>query len=282
MLHPVDEMATLVRGMAFLLEHFPAEAYSFTGPTGRARSVSSFDVETPRPSCGQKYPFLVVNVGSGVSFLLVESRTSWRRVSGTSVGGGTFYGLCHMLTGLTSFDEMLQQAEHGENAAVDLLVGDIYGGDYSAVGLKSSTIASSFGGVMHKVRAGLAAASGATASPEVLQSVSPPGMATAATSGADVQLPVTVAPADACRALLIMLSNNIGQLAYLCATQHNCDSVVFAGSFLRHQNTLALRRLAFAIDFWSGGHMHALFLRHEGYFGALGALLLSLSESSAD
>jgi len=259
-------MATLVRGMAFLLEHYPAEAYSFTGPVGRARSVSSFDLETPRPTCGQQYPYLVVNVGSGVSFLLVESRTSWRRVSGTSVGGGTFYGLCHMLTGLTSFDEMLQQAEHGENSAVDLLVGDIYGGDYSAVGLKSSTIASSFGGVMHKVRSGLAALAQPTPAAD--------------TPGAGPALPVTVPPADVCRALLIMLSNNIGQLAYLCATQYGCSSVVFAGSFLRHQNTLALRRLAFAIDFWSSGHMHALFLRHEGYFGALGALLLALSRKA--
>ena len=92
-----------------------------------------------------EYPYLLVNIGSGVGYILVTSETTWVRVSGTSLGGGTFYGLCHMLTGLTSFDEMLLAAERGENSRVDLTVGDIYGGDYSRFGLKASTIASSFG-----------------------------------------------------------------------------------------------------------------------------------------
>ncbi|EJK69650.1 hypothetical protein THAOC_09068, partial [Thalassiosira oceanica] len=35
------------------------------------------------------------------------------------------------------------------------------------------------------------------------------------------------------------------------------------------------QRLAYSIDFWSGGKMEALFLEHEGYFGALGAFLLN-------
>ena len=42
---------------------------------------------------------------------------------------------------------MLLLSEKGDNAAVDMLVGDIYGSDYSKIGLKSSTIASSFGKV---------------------------------------------------------------------------------------------------------------------------------------
>jgi type II pantothenate kinase len=33
----------------------------------------------------------------------------------------------------------------GDNSSVDMLVGDIYGAGYEKVGLKSSTIASSFG-----------------------------------------------------------------------------------------------------------------------------------------
>ena len=43
--------------------------------------------------------------------------------------------------------EMLLLSEKGDNAPVDMLVGDIYGSDYSKIGLKSSTIASSFGKV---------------------------------------------------------------------------------------------------------------------------------------
>ena len=45
---------------------------------------------------------------------------------------------------------MLLLSESGDNAAVDMLVGDIYGSDYSKIGLKSSTIASTFGKVFRK------------------------------------------------------------------------------------------------------------------------------------
>ena len=36
----------------------------------------------------------------------------------------------------------------GDNGNVDMLVGDIYGGDYNKIGLKATTIASSFGKVI--------------------------------------------------------------------------------------------------------------------------------------
>ena len=45
---------------------------------------------------------------------------------------------------------MLALSEEGDNASVDMLVGDIYGSDYSKIGLKSSTIASTFGKVFRQ------------------------------------------------------------------------------------------------------------------------------------
>jgi type II pantothenate kinase len=45
---------------------------------------------------------------------------------------------------------MLALSESGDNTSVDMLVGDIYGSDYSKIGLKSSTIASTFGKVFRK------------------------------------------------------------------------------------------------------------------------------------
>ena len=37
------------------------------------------------------YPYLLVNIGSGVSICKVNSPDSFERVSGTSLGGGTFW-----------------------------------------------------------------------------------------------------------------------------------------------------------------------------------------------
>ena len=78
---------------------------------------------------------------------------------------------------------------------------------------------------------------------------------------------------DLARALLLMVTNNIGQVAYLNAKLYNTKRIFFVGNFLR-QNTLSQKRLAYAINYWSQGKMEALFLEHEGYFGALGAFLL--------
>lgn len=96
-----------MNGLVYLLQNVPDEAYTYHG----------HDFVT-RPSTGSEYPYLVVNVGSGVSILVVESPTKWSRVSGSSIGGGTFYGLCHMLTGEVSFDRMLELAEEGDTTQV--------------------------------------------------------------------------------------------------------------------------------------------------------------------
>jgi type II pantothenate kinase len=82
----------------------------------------------------------------------VSGPRAYQRVGGTSLGGGTLWGLLSLLTGSRTFDEMLGMAERGDNAKVDMLVGDIYGQDYGKIGLKSSTIASSFGKVFKMKR----------------------------------------------------------------------------------------------------------------------------------
>ena len=48
----------------------------------------------------------------------VSSATQAERVSGSALGGGTFAGLCRLLTGVKSFDEMLRLAAQGDNKKV--------------------------------------------------------------------------------------------------------------------------------------------------------------------
>jgi type II pantothenate kinase len=67
-------------------------------------------------------------------------------------------------------------------------------------------------------------------------------------------------------------SNNIGQIAYLQSEKHNLERIYFGGSFIRgHRQTM--NTLSYAIKFWSKGEKQAYFLRHEGYLGAVGAVL---------
>lgn len=123
----------------------------------------------------------------------------------------------------------------------DRMVGDIYGKDSNALdklGLTADIVASSFGKLVAK------------------------------------QDPAAgLKQEDLARALLLMVTNNIGQVAYLNAQLHGTKSIYFVGNFLRH-NSISQQRLSYAINYWSRGKMEALFLEHEGYFGALGAFLL--------
>uniref|UniRef100_A0A3B3ZSJ1 pantothenate kinase n=1 Tax=Periophthalmus magnuspinnatus TaxID=409849 RepID=A0A3B3ZSJ1_9GOBI len=235
-LHKLDELDCLIRGVLYIDSVMPRECYYFENPTDPERCVEKpYPLENP-------YPLLLVNIGSGVSFLAVYSKNNYKRVTGTSLGGGTFLGLCCLLTGCSTFEEALEMASEGESTRVDKLVRDIYGGDYERFGLPGFAVASSFGNMMSK---------------EKRESVS---------------------KEDLARATLVTITNNIGSITRMCALNENIERVVFVGNFLR-VNTLSMKLLAYAMDYWSKGQLKALFLRHEGYFGAVGALLELLHPS---
>ncbi|CAL5385385.1 unnamed protein product [Camellia sinensis] len=170
------------------------------------------------------FPYLLVKIESGVIMIKVDGDGKFQRVSGTNVGGGTYWGLGKLLTKCKSFDELLELSQQGDNRTIDMLVGDIYGGmDYSKgevclkfvpvillrateypfilqshIGLSASTIASSFGKAISENK--------------------------------DLQ---EYRPEDISLSLQRMISYNIGQ--------------------------------------GSKGNEQAMFLRHEGFLGALGA-----------
>ncbi|EKX50454.1 hypothetical protein GUITHDRAFT_135131 [Guillardia theta CCMP2712] len=82
------------------------------------------------------FPYLLVNIGSGVSIIRVDQRSFFPVVvhprlnacpSGSCLGGGSFFGLCKLLTGKYKFDEIVEMSRRGNINNVDLLVSDIYG-----------------------------------------------------------------------------------------------------------------------------------------------------------
>merc|ERR1712130_349613 len=78
---------------------------------------------------------------------------------------------------------------------------------------------------------------------------------------------------DIARGLLDVIAMNVAQLAYMDAMRFKITRVIFAGNFLR-QNDLSMAMISYAIHYWSQGVMRALFLKHEGYFGSVGVMLL--------
>lgn len=129
------------KGLDFFITEIPNEVFTYSPSTDTMSFI------TPPPPPEQIYPYLLVNIGSGVSMIKVSGPSQYTRVGGTSLGGGTLWGLLSLLTGARNFEEMLKLSDRGDNTAVDMLVGDIYGTDYGKIGLSRSTIASSFGKV---------------------------------------------------------------------------------------------------------------------------------------
>ncbi|XP_011622019.1 pantothenate kinase 2 isoform X2 [Amborella trichopoda] len=223
-----DEMDCLVAGANFLLKTIRYEAFTYMKGRKEFVQIDQNDL----------FPYLLVNIGSGVSVIKVDGDGSFQRVSGTNVGGGTFWGLGKLLTKCKSFDELLELSQRGNNTAVDMLVGDIYGGmDYSKIGLSSSTIASSFGKTISENK-------------DLLD----------------------YKPEDIALSLLRMVSYNIAQIAYYNALLYGLKRVLFGGFFIRG-HAFTMETISVGVHSWSKGQAQALFLRHEGYLGALGALL---------
>ncbi|XP_047046390.1 pantothenate kinase 2 [Lolium rigidum] len=223
-----DEMDCLVAGSNFLLKAIRHEAFTHMDGQKEYVQIDQNDM----------FPYLLVNVGSGVSIIKVDGHGKFQRVSGTNVGGGTYWGLGRLMTECKSFDELLELSQRGDNSTIDMLVGDIYGGlDYSKIGLSASTIASSFEKTI-----------------------------------SDNKELSEYRPEDISLSLLRMISYNIGQISYLNALRYGLKRILFGGFFIRG-HAYTMDTISFAVNFWSKGEAKAMFLRHEGFLGALGAFM---------
>mmetsp|Transcript_23421 Transcript_23421/g.43103 ORF Transcript_23421/g.43103 Transcript_23421/m.43103 type:complete len:523 (-) Transcript_23421:134-1702(-) len=234
---PVKELEAVVDGLLFLHEH---------GPRDCLFTVDENNRQVPSPWLEPLFPFLLVNMGSGVSILKVSSAKAgdFVRVGGTACGGGTFLGLARALTSAETFDEALELAEKGDASKCDLLVQDIYGANGShALGLPGSLTASNFGRLCEP--------------PGAEEEVDHPDM-----SGSSEQ--------DMARSLLQMVTQQSVLLSSVWARNAGCvNRVFFVGGFVEQENHIA--RAAIAANYRSIGGC-AYFLKHSDYLGALGSL----------
>ncbi|KAK2183470.1 hypothetical protein NP493_312g09027 [Ridgeia piscesae] len=239
-----DEMECLIKGCNFLLKNITDEAFLYQKKANVEYKFQTIEAE-------MIFPYLLVNIGSGVSIFKVQSESVYERIAGTSIGGGTFWGLGSILTKARGFDELLALAERGDHRNIDMLVKDIYGGAYSLLGLPADLIASSFGKAVSSAQDNYSAPS------------------------------LNFHDADIAKSLLITISNDIGQIATLNAQLHSMKRIYFGGYFIRgHQTTM--HTITYAVNYWSKGTIQPLFLRHEGYLGAIGAFLKGAEEEDFD
>lgn len=127
-----EEMECLIAGLTFFME-IPHEVFwysdqlvhSISHPAAKCSLLHDHAEdqdqipphELPRPSPNPpqyslvfdehptpQFPCMLVNIGSGVSIIKVDGDGKYERISGTSLGGGTLWGLLSLLTGADTFD----------------------------------------------------------------------------------------------------------------------------------------------------------------------------------
>ncbi|GKU05830.1 pantothenate kinase [Fusarium langsethiae] len=213
---------------------------------------SSHD-ETIVPSTPPKsHPYLLVNIGSGVSFFQVSENNQCQRISGSSFGGSALCGLLLLLTRARTYEDMLGQAEKGNNANVDKLIGDIYGMDYNRIGMKMTAVASTFCkafSLEHRPEAEAETESQSVENPADIKSFS---------------------DADICHSLVFAVFNNIGQLATLHSRIHGNPDIYFTGPYVQNCQLL-IRTLCIAVRYYSQGEKKAHVVVNQGQAGDLTA-----------
>lgn len=247
---PVKELSAVVDGLSFLARCGPRECLYTVGQDGEPAQGQELREYMPWPE--PLFPLLLVNMGTGVSILRVDSEKEgdYARVGGTACGGGTFLGLARALTSAESFAEALQLAEAGDASKCDLLVSDIYGEEGSAsLGLPGKLTASNFG------------------------RLSDPS------SELDQDGEAACREQDVARALLQMVTQQSALLSGALARQSGTlDRIFFVGGFIDEENRLA--RASIAANFRNLGGQ-AYFVQHSDYLGALGSLRSCLGEQGS-
>ena len=184
------------------------------------------------------YPYLLVNVRSGSSYTIVESKDSYRRVPGSSIGGSFFVGVLRYLNLYTDPTVMVSSAAIGDSSKVDMSVGDIYGGGYQGLGLPGNMIASSFGGLKD------------IPSDEIMD---------------------TVQPSDIARSLLTMVAVNNLLYSKMFAQQEGIKRVVWIGAHVNMDEYMQMSEAGFAQI--TNQNAELIFPTYTSFLGSLGLLL---------
>eukprot|EP00357_Protocruzia_adherens_P027571 CAMPEP_0114974066 /NCGR_PEP_ID=MMETSP0216-20121206/1315_1 /TAXON_ID=223996 /ORGANISM="Protocruzia adherens, Strain Boccale" /LENGTH=365 /DNA_ID=CAMNT_0002334651 /DNA_START=37 /DNA_END=1134 /DNA_ORIENTATION=+ len=249
-----DEMASLQIGANFVLSCIEMPSFTYS---------RDLEDKVMLHKDTNVFPFLLVNIGSGVSVLRAKSPTDFQRVGGTPLGGGTLLGIAKYLIKCETYEELIEISKQGDNKNVDLYFSDFYKGDHTPFeGIDMGILAASFG----KVAMG------------------------GSQGGEDSQVKGIVEDgdtingykkADIAKSLINMIAYNIAQIAYLHAKLDNLNRIYFIGNFIKDYH-YTMDRIDFGLNFWSKGEIQARFIGYDGYFGALGTLFENVDISQAN
>ena len=109
--------------------------------------ISKSKINLSKKNCLLKnnlYPYILTTGDEGICVYRVDSIDSYKKIGGNTIGPTSIWSLFNLTCNYEDIELAMNEAFKGNNEYIDLSVGDIYGGDYTGVGLNSDIIASSF------------------------------------------------------------------------------------------------------------------------------------------
>jgi pantothenate kinase len=210
-----DEMESTVKGVFFFLNKLRNE-------------------QIAKP----KFPMILANVGTGASFIFIDENGKFTRIGGTNIAGGTLTGIFSLSKQQNSLIDLSNCIENGNKNNVDILVRDIYGKDYEAIGLNGGIVAGSLAKIDHY-------------------------------GGKNWT-------GDICASSAYMICSNLVHLLYLYASVHGALSVLFSGSFVMIPAISTLLKNITISKF--SGKFESHILGFGGYLGCFGIASDLISE----
>lgn len=245
---------------------------------------------------GIKFPLLVANIGTGVSFIIIR-RDGFERVGGTPIGGGTYTGLCDALIGESDYAELIKLTDQGNENNVDLMLEDFYKTKLEGFGKKkefeySNKKKNSVDEIqlsppkrkntaedMQKFLERHGTTTDKNAS-ESCQTDNVTFVSLGVIPQLDEKQVENLDKSDIAKSLLHMITFNVTQLAYLYAKLCNMDRILFTGSFVNGRKVtqkLIMRGLRFFNE-QVGYCTKAFFSDYDGFFGAMACIKKDLDE----
>lgn len=246
----LDEMKSVESGLFFTLKYLTETIFTYEG-------CRSYLHETT----DKLLPFLMVNVGSGISMIKISGPHSYERVFGSMMGGGTLMGLSNALLGINDFDKLLELSEQGNSSSIDTMIKDVYKDGTAPYGLNDNVISSSFGKAVTSIEIDREKTLSCDC-PIIKESEKP-----------------KFNNADIAKALVQMIAGNIAHLSCLCAKVQKIKTILFTGNYIRNSH-VNMSELAKAVNIWSKGDIKCLFLKYDGFLGALGCIFEGFNDSN--
>ncbi|EUD65924.1 hypothetical protein C922_03648 [Plasmodium inui San Antonio 1] len=168
-------------------------------------------------------PFMIANIGSGISILLSNGPNMYKRIGGTAIGGGTLMGLAQLILQKVSFEELIQLASPWEGTTSPL-------GQSSPLGH-----APPFDLTLRHIRKDAARIGAPAYAEDALAACF--GFLSNIVKTKNVEGTKSLGQAVA-RSLIRMVSYNIGYLVHLLARIHGVRRLFFSGKYISNHECI--------------------------------------------